>query len=91
MECSPFQEPKVSMETIEGQIFLGDTIFQDAQLTPKEQAVIEMVVYGQMTLQATGIALGVQFRDDDRPFSKRYVLILRDNALRKMRNLLNAA
>lgn len=59
----------------------------DQLLSPKELAVIEMIVFGQLPLREAGVFLGKQFRKDGSSFSKSMVAKIRDSGLRKLRRL----
>lgn len=58
-----------------------------AGLTEKENAVIEYVVFGSMSLADAGRWLGLQFRENGKPYTKTMVSKLRDSALSKLKEV----
>lgn len=77
--CAPFQEPQLSREEMD----VTSLEVALALLTEKERSVIELVVFGQMSLFQAGIWLGEEYGRG--PYSKQGVSNIRDSALRKMR------
>lgn len=83
MECAPLQEPQSHHETSAGWDAMLDKV-----LTPKEKAVIELLYIGGMSGTEAGIFLARQFSSRNKPYTKTYVYKLRDQALAKLRNVL---
>lgn len=81
MVCDFGQEPKENPYPPE---FLAKL---EAILTPKELAVIQFIVYGDMSLAVAGKYLGAEFPRNDVPipYSKMAVLQIRNSALTKLR------
>lgn len=81
MEASPGCEPEVSEDEINSCEWID--IALDC-LDVKERAVIDLVVFGQMSLSEAGEWLGTEFRGC--PYSKQWVAKLRNRAIRKVRD-----
>ena len=79
MVCAPGETPRVSFEELEPEK-LEQAL---ACLTEKELAVIELVVFGGMSLAVAGGWLGAEY--GRRPYSKQAVSNIRDGALAKLR------
>lgn len=77
--CAPFQDPVQSRAEMDGTQLEGAL----ALLTDKEAVVIDLVVFGQMSLSQAGEWLGREFGRG--PYSKQGVSNIRDSALRKMK------
>lgn len=78
-------EPAVSQETLQER--WGDIMGRivRAGLTDKELAVVEYVIFANMSLSEAGRWLGLQFREDGKPYTKTMVSKLRDSAIAKLR------
>lgn len=61
-------------------------------LTPREQVVVECVVFGERSLRDTGVVLGVMFprKGLGTPYSKDTILRIRNRAFKKLREAINA-
>lgn len=62
-----------------------DQLIVKANLSDKEQAVLEFVTFAGMSLAEAGRWLGLQFRENGKPFSKMMVSKLRDSGISKLR------
>ncbi len=85
MVCAPWEEPQQSQEELDVERDLQEMLL--SELTPKERTVIELVVYGQMSLSQAGVMLGHEC--GRLPYSKAGVAKLRDSALAKLRAALS--
>ena len=86
MVCKPFDDPAWSHDITAD---LGNMIetFMNV-LTPKEASVIELVVFGQMSLANAGMMLAQEYGRNT-AYSKALVAKYRDSALTKMRAAAN--
>lgn len=91
--ANPYEALMVQGDTPADALMLQDafsnieTAIKHAGLTERETAVIELVVFGGMSLAEAGRWLGPQFRDDGKPFHKMTVSKLRDSAYVKLRKV----
>lgn len=84
MQCPPRVEPIPCLaDVVDGAVMIEHFL---SVLAPKERSVIELVVFGQMSLSQAGTVLAREY-GRNRAYSKTMVVKLRDSALQKMRSM----
>lgn len=84
MEADFGEEPKMSQDEREADWLLFETRIKNAGLTDRELLVVDCVVFGQMSLAATGEYMA-RAEGVNKAFSKQRVHHLRNKAFDKLR------